>query len=141
MDWSREPRSHLRIYADRDLLEQILGNLLRNALQALEGVERPRIKWGLGSLETGRVWLSIEDNGPGISPEVRDKLFTPFVTTKAQGTGLGLSFVKKVLEDHGGTIQYVERPLSSGRGARFELMMPAMPVPPAFVGRERGLNA
>jgi signal transduction histidine kinase len=69
------------------------------------------------------VWLKIEDNGPGIPAEVRARLFTPFVTTRAQGTGLGLSFVKQVVEDHGGAIQCLERP--AGQGACFEIVFPA----------------
>ena len=55
-------------------------------------------------------------------PEIKYKLFTPFVTTRAQGTGLGLSFTKKVLEDHGGLIRILERPLETGAG--FEVILP-----------------
>lgn len=123
VDWKREPRSQLRVFADRDLLEQVFGNLFRNAIQALEGVKNPSISWAMGNTEVGSVWVSIEDNGPGISPEVEAKLFTPFVTTRAQGTGLGLSFVKKVLEEHGGKIDCAPR--IAGKGARFEITLPA----------------
>lgn len=124
VDWSRMPNSVLLVWGDRDLLEQVLGNLLRNALQALQGADQPRVSWTLGNAETGRLWLRIEDNGPGIAPEIRKKLFSPFVTTRAQGTGLGLSFVKKVLEDHGGTIELIDR--APGQGACFELTLPPM---------------
>jgi signal transduction histidine kinase len=124
VDWRREPRSRLVASGDRDLLEQVFGNLFRNALQALESVAYPKITWSMGNTETGAVWVSIQDNGPGIPSEVRSKLFTPFVTTRAQGTGLGLSFIKKVLEDHGGTIRCVER--GEGQGACFELTLPAV---------------
>jgi signal transduction histidine kinase len=124
VDWRREAHSDLRVFGDRDLMEQVLGNLFRNALQALETSQNaPRIEWALGNAESGRVWASIEDNGPGLSPEIQSKLFTPFVTTRAQGTGLGLSFVKKVMEDHGGTIQ--ARMGESHRGAHFELTLPS----------------
>ena len=123
VDWRRETNSDLRVYGDADLLEQMLGNLLRNAIQALEGAESPSVSWRLGSLESGRVWLRVEDNGPGIAPEIRSKLFTPFVTTRAQGTGLGLSFVKKVTDEHGGEI--LCREPKSGQGACFELILPA----------------
>ena len=80
------------------------------------------ILWKMGSAESGRVWIRIEDNGPGIPPEIRSRLFTPFLTTRAQGTGLGLSFVKKVIEEHGGTIHCVDRLL--GPGACFEIIFP-----------------
>ncbi|MCM2279521.1 MAG: ATP-binding protein [Oligoflexia bacterium] len=137
VDWKLESGSSFRVLGDRDLLEQVLGNLLRNALQALEGrpgieeafkeaPEEPRIAWAMGSAESGSVWLRIEDNGPGIPEELRPRLFTPFVTTRAQGTGLGLSFVKKVLEDHGGAIRCCEREREPGRGAVFELTIPAL---------------
>jgi signal transduction histidine kinase/PAS domain-containing protein len=137
VDWRREPRARLSLYGDRDLLEQVFGNLLRNALQALEGWKprgtpgtleaalnnaRPRIHWALGNTETGRVWIKIEDNGPGISPDIRSRLFTPFLTTRAQGTGLGLSFIKQVVEDHGGAIQSLER--GADQGACFEITFP-----------------
>lgn len=139
VDWRRESEGDLRIWADRDLLEQVLGNLLRNSLQALEGagVAEPRIEWSMGRrrvAEDGRVWLRISDNGPGISKEIRDKLFTPFVTTRAQGTGLGLSFVKKVVEEHEGAIASLS-PSANGvdtgaegmlKGACFELTFPAL---------------
>lgn len=127
VDWRREPGASLVVHGDRDLLEQVFGNLLRNALQALEGATPadgapPSIHWALGTTETGRVWLKIQDNGPGIPAEVRARLFTPFVTTRAQGTGLGLSFIKQVVEDHAGVITCLER--ESGRGACFEMVFP-----------------
>jgi nitrogen fixation/metabolism regulation signal transduction histidine kinase len=122
VDWAREPGARLIVHGDRDLLEQVFGNLLRNALQALEDTAAPRIHWALGTTESGRVWLKIEDNGPGIPAEVRSRLFTPFVTTRAQGTGLGLSFIKQVVEDHGGAITCLEREPS--RGACFEMVFP-----------------
>jgi len=125
VDWRREPEAVLAVWADADLLEQALGNLFRNALQALETGDTagvPTIRWSLGNTESGFVWIRIEDNGPGISEAIRDRLFTPFVTTRAQGTGLGLSFVKKVIEDHGGRINFVSREGISG--ACFEILLP-----------------
>ncbi|MCM2324439.1 MAG: ATP-binding protein [Oligoflexia bacterium] len=138
VDWKLEAGSVFRVLGDRDLLEQVLGNLFRNALQALEGrvsgpgeAEPARIAWSMGSAESGAVWVRIEDNGPGVPLEIRSRLFTPFVTTRAQGTGLGLSFVKKVLEDHEGAIRCAE-PVS-GRGAVFELRLPPFHSgPPVF---------
>jgi signal transduction histidine kinase len=123
VDWSRTASSKLLVQGDSDLLEQALGNLIKNSLQAL-AASPPRgamkIAWKLGNTETGKVWLRITDNGPGIAPEIREKLFTPFVTTRASGTGLGLSFIKKVIEEHGGTIECPE----SATGACFEIRLP-----------------
>ncbi len=135
VDWTREPNSSLVLQGDPDILEQVLGNLLKNSLQALEASRRqdPRIHWKLGNTESGRIWLTIEDNGPGVSPEVRERLFTPFVTTKAQGTGLGLSFVKKVIEEHGGSIEYQER--TGSKGACFQILLPSYKMQPRQAGR------
>ena len=136
IEWRWETHVALTVHADPDLLEQVLGNLFRNSLQALEGYSKtnyqlgpPTIRWSLGNTETGKLWLRIEDNGPGIHPEIKSRLFTPFVTTRAHGTGLGLSFVKKVLEDHGGSIINLERSAEQGvkqQGACFEVTLPLL---------------
>ncbi len=122
--------SQINVFGDRDLLEQVFGNLLRNALQAIESqVGRRFIRWEMGVAESGRLWVRVSDSGPGVADEVKARLFVPFVTTRAQGTGLGLSFIKKVIEDHGGTISYIEPTLTSAPdkalGACFEIILPA----------------
>jgi len=121
VDWSRQADQPLLVLADRGLLEQAIGNLFKNALQAADE-RKPRICCKIGSAESGRVWFRIEDNGSGVPFELREKLFTPFVTTKAQGTGLGLSFVKKVVEDHSGQVSLVDN--CSENGACFEILLP-----------------
>jgi signal transduction histidine kinase len=122
VDWRREPRADLHILGDAELLEQALGNLFRNSLQALESCQgQKRIEILMGNTEGGRVWLRIQDNGPGIPAEVRARLFVPFVTTKAQGTGLGLSFVKRVVEEHFGSLEWIEE----RAGACFEIGLPS----------------
>ncbi len=126
VDWTRPSATRLEVLGDRDLIEQALGNLMRNALQALEGQgEGALIRWSLGQAESGRTWLQIEDNGAGIQPELRERLFVPFFTTRAQGTGLGLSFVKKVIEDHHGSVVCVEKREASG--ACFLMTFPPAP--------------
>ncbi len=122
VNWRRPAGSSLAVWADQGLLEQVIGNLLKNSLQALQGIQNPSVDFTLGQAESGRVWLRIKDNGPGIVPELKEKLFTPFLTTKAQGTGLGLSFIKMVVEEHGGLIYLVDSP----QGASFELLLPAL---------------
>lgn len=122
-----EAGSNLEVWADPDLLEQVFGNLLKNSLQALEDDENSKecdkfVSWKVGNTETGQLWLRVEDNGPGISPEIRNRIFTPFVTTRAQGTGLGLSFVKRVIEAQGGTIRNIDQP--ADQGACFEIFLP-----------------
>ncbi len=119
VDWRREGDRPVNVKVDATNLEQAIGNLLNNALQA--GARR--IAFSLGHLESGRAYLRIEDDGTGIPEAAREKLFTPFSTTKAQGTGLGLSFVKKVAEESGGQIRFVERTKLGGAG--FEITLPA----------------
>lgn len=123
VDWKREPID-LRIVGDGELLEQVLGNLFRNAIQAVPD-RSGRIEWSLSKGQGKTIEISIVDNGPGIPEEVKEKLFTPFMTTKAQGTGIGLPFVKKVVEEHEGAVRY--EPVSGAMsGARFVMTLPAV---------------
>lgn len=91
---------------DRLLVEQALVNLLRNAFEALEGAapERRWIDVRTRALANGEMRLSVEDHGEGIAPEVAERLFVSFVTTKPGGTGLGLSICRSIVEAHGGRL-------------------------------------
>ncbi len=94
----------LTVTADQELIEQVLINLVTNAIQALEEQSDARIQLS-GSLDDrGRVLLRVEDNGPGMKPDVLEKIFVPFFTTKADGTGIGLSFSRQIMHKHNGTI-------------------------------------
>ncbi|MBI4925290.1 MAG: hypothetical protein HY843_05130, partial [Bdellovibrio sp.] len=120
--WEVLNKTPLYIYGDNELMELVFGNLFKNSLQVLEGLNEGQIFWKLFDLESGRICVQIEDSGPGISPDISEKLFQPFVTTRTQGTGLGLSFVKKVILEHGGTIELTKpRHL---KGACFEILLP-----------------
>ena len=92
-----------QIYADPAMLRQVLHNLFQNALDALAGVENPRILV-CTSLGTGGVLLTVRDNGTGIAEGVMGRIFEPYVTTKSKGTGLGLAIVKKIVDEHHGRI-------------------------------------
>lgn len=102
-------------------IHQVVMNLVQNALDAVEGVERPEIWIQVGSRES-RAWLTVQDNGPGIAEENKVRLFDPFFTTKSvgQGTGLGLSISYGIVTDHGGTLT-VENVLGGGALFRVEL--------------------
>jgi two-component system, LuxR family, sensor kinase FixL len=105
------------VTADAELLKIIFTNVFINSAQAMRG--SGTIHVALASADSmGRVVVS--DEGPGISPEIRNKLFTPFVTTKARGTGLGLSTVKRLVEAHHGTI-HVECPPGGGTAVTIRL--------------------
>lgn len=121
------------VFGNRDQLIQIFLNLVKNASEALERTQKPEIKFstafrpGIRVSVTGineRISLPleiiIEDNGPGVPPDILPFLFDPFVTTKTNGSGLGLALVAKIVGDHGGVIDCESRP---GR-TRFRILLP-----------------
>ncbi|MBE0604517.1 MAG: PAS domain-containing protein [Deltaproteobacteria bacterium] len=108
--------------ADLRLIEQLLLNLINNAAQAMEkttGEKRIEVS---SRKEGERVILSVADSGPGVSGPLREKIFTPFYTTRPTGTGLGLSISRRIVSDHGGTI---EVGTSRFGGAEFLVSLPA----------------
>ncbi len=120
------------VRADANQLRQILHNLLKNSLDALEAQTRdgdnsaahdaspPALNLELGLDATGtRAQLHIRDNGPGFAPAILARAFEPYITTKSKGTGLGLAIVKKIIDDHGGEIR-----LSNNEGAVISLWLP-----------------
>jgi len=92
-----------QIYADPAMLRQVLHNLFQNAIDALTGMDKPRILVAT-SQGTGGVLLTVRDNGTGIAEGVMGRIFEPYVTTKPKGTGLGLAIVKKIVDEHHGRI-------------------------------------
>ena len=95
---------NLELSADEQLIEQVLINLLKNAIQALEKTGNPRIELNAFIDLNGKINIQMIDNGQGILPEVLDKIFVPFFTTKPKGSGIGLSLSRQILRLHGGTL-------------------------------------
>lgn len=126
-----------QVLCDRTMVEQVLLNLARNAMQAMDqaGAAEPSLviqvrRAGSGERRTGpKAWVefSVADCGPGIAEPVAQQLFTPFYTTKAEGMGLGLSLCRTVVEQHGGFLGF-EPNLPQGTIFRFTL--PVDPSPP-----------
>jgi nitrogen fixation/metabolism regulation signal transduction histidine kinase len=106
---SVEPES-LEVTADPELIEQVLINLLLNAIQALENKTVARIELTAGLDENGHIVMKVRDNGPGISDEAIDKIFIPFFTTKPEGTGIGLSLSRQIMRLHRGTLSVTSKP-------------------------------
>ncbi|OGG54324.1 MAG: histidine kinase [Candidatus Handelsmanbacteria bacterium RIFCSPLOWO2_12_FULL_64_10] len=104
-----EPKS-LELTADPELIEQVLINLLLNAVQALEGRPGAAIELTSRMDERGRVVISVKDNGPGILDEVQERIFIPFFTTRRDGSGIGLSLSRQIMRLHRGTISVQSRP-------------------------------
>jgi signal transduction histidine kinase len=110
------------IVGDNVHLQQVMLNLVLNAMDAIEGVEESdgRITIGTRAVANG-VQVTVADNGPGIDPAVAPRLFESFATTKPGGLGLGLSIARTIVEAHGGTI---EATAGAGRGAVFRVVLP-----------------
>jgi two-component system, NtrC family, sensor histidine kinase AtoS len=107
------------IHADAELLKLSLQNLLLNAVHAVQGKGRIRV---LVRAADDMCTIAIADSGPGMPPEVREKLFTPFFTTKSRGTGLGLSTAKRFVEAQSGSIA-IDCPPSGGTTVSLQLRL------------------
>jgi signal transduction histidine kinase len=94
----------LQVTADPDLIEQVLINLTLNAIQALEGQAGARVELRARIDRRSRPVLQVADNGPGIPPDVQERIFVPFFTTKEDGSGIGLSLSRQIMRLHGGTL-------------------------------------
>lgn len=125
-----------RVECDRTMLEQVLLNLTRNGIQAME-TTTPLAKRQLliRVRQTHERWIrfSIIDQGRGVAPDVAQRLFTPFFTTRAEGMGLGLSLCRTVIEQHGGVLDFQNLPAPAGSphrtgGAEFRFTLPAVPA-------------
>jgi two-component system sensor histidine kinase DctS len=122
LDW---PQPVPRVVCDRTMVEQVLLNLTRNAIQAMEDqpLERRVLLLRVRQLDLRWVAFSVIDRGPGIAPEVAARLFTPFFTTRSEGMGLGLSLCRTVIEQHGGALVFDNS--SDGVGTEFRFTLPA----------------
>ena len=118
------------LQVDPDQIKRAILNLVDNAVEAVSGVGTVALELGY-SPDTGRVRLTVTDDGTGIAPENKEKLFIPYFSTKATGMGLGLPIVHQIVSDHGGTIWVDD---NHPRGSRFAIELPAaatQPVPVA----------
>ncbi|NRB50449.1 MAG: HAMP domain-containing histidine kinase [Saprospiraceae bacterium] len=115
------PTSGLQtMLADQYLLEQVFINLFTNAIQALEGMPTPVIKFKIKQ-DAQRITFSIRDNGPGIAEEQVSEIFVPFYTSKEDGSGIGLSISRQIVQAHGGRL-FVQT--QEGKGATFFVELP-----------------
>ena len=106
---------------DRSQMEQVLINLLKNAGEACMEQSHPEVMIEtVYSAEKHIFQLSVKDNGSGILPEVQDKIFIPFFTTKTTGSGIGLSLCKQIMTLHGGSLQVSSE---LGKGSCFTLKL------------------
>ncbi len=112
----------ITLMLDRSQIEQVLINLLKNAAEACAGQPDPEVIISTHYVPDKQVfYLTVQDNGSGILPEVLDKIFVPFFTTKPSGNGIGLSLCKQIMNLHGGSISAVSE---EGKGSVFTLKFP-----------------
>ncbi|MCW3804983.1 sensor histidine kinase [Plebeiibacterium marinum] len=104
-----EPKT-LELSADEHLIEQVIINLIKNAIHATENREQAHIQLLSNLNSRGKTIIQVVDNGPGILPDVLERIFIPFFTTKPQGSGIGLSLSRQILRLHGGTINAYSEP-------------------------------
>jgi signal transduction histidine kinase len=118
-----------RIELDSDKMRRAIGNMAANARDAMGGRGCLHLRASLAGADGNeRMLLEVADEGPGVPPEIRERLFEPFVTRgKKGGTGLGLAVSKRFVEEHGGTVEL----LPAGPGARFRLLLPVRAATPA----------
>ena len=111
------------IQGDRVQLQQVLVNLIMNAVEAMGSVNHGSRKLliGTGADEAGRIRISVQDSGPGLNPQIFDRVFDPFYTTKVDGMGMGLSICRSIIEAHDGRIWASAMP---GSGSTFNVSLP-----------------
>ena len=117
-----DPRNNF-VLADKVQVQQVLLNLIRNAMEAMEDANRRELVVATSLTKDNFVEISVSDTGTGIAPEITEQLFQPFVTTKRQGMGVGLSISRTIIEAHGGSI--APRP-NPGGGTIFSFTLPAV---------------
>lgn len=114
----------LLITIDRAQIEQVFINLLKNAIEACNKRENPVIRVNVSrGISFKQLIFTVRDNGAGILPEVLDKIFVPFFTTKTSGSGIGLSLCKQIVNQHGGTIRVSSE---TGEGSCFTVTLPVV---------------
>lgn len=116
------------ISIDAVRIRQVLHNLIRNSLEALEETLDAEVRLStrlIHSADAQQLEIAVQDNGPGFAAADQEKVFEPYVTTKSKGTGLGLAIVKKLVDEHGGDVSLESKP---GEGTRVTIVLPAAVV-------------
>jgi signal transduction histidine kinase len=122
VDLRQELDEKVTVCVNRDKIQQVLLNLLRNAAQAVPASRRGDIHLRVGAAD-GRGRIEVTDNGSGIPPEAQEKIWENWYSTKgAEGTGLGLGISRKIIEDHGGTLELARSEV--GVGSTFVICLP-----------------
>ncbi len=123
------------VQADRDQIARVLTNLVQNAIDAIaESGDKGIIRLTVGRVGATQAFVTVSDNGPGLSPDIAARLFEPYATSKPQGTGLGLAIAQRIAIEHNGELSLVSSAGQDGGGAAFRLLLP-VEGPPREVAR------
>ena len=98
------------ILVDRVQIQQVLVNLMRNAVEAMENSVRKELSLSVGRAKQGMIEFQLRDSGPGLPAKIRERVFEPFNSTKEDGMGVGLSICKRIIQDHSGRIWVEDAP-------------------------------
>ena len=110
-----------RVFLDKIQIQQVITNLIRNSIDAVDGGRPPRDHHPDGRSARTGLRSAAADSGPGLAPEIADRLFQPFVTTKPSGLGIGLSICRSIVDAHGGRLWVSPNP---GGGTIFRVGLP-----------------
>ncbi len=116
-----EQYKSLHVEADKELITQVVSNLIKNAIQASENHVNPLVVLEVGINDNDQTFVSVKDNGPGIDEEIIDEIFIPFYTTKENGSGIGLSLSRQIMRLHGGWLKVQS---DKNKGAVFTMVFP-----------------
>ncbi len=117
----KEPKRDDILSVDKAQIEQVMINLIKNAVEACEGMVQPKIEIEIRRSENDGHTIEVRDNGCGIVPSAIDEVFVPFYTTKPNGSGIGLSLCRQIISNHGGKISAES---SSASGTIFKVVLP-----------------
>jgi signal transduction histidine kinase len=110
-----------RSYADENLIEEMVLNLLNNAAEAMKPMESGKKIVVATFVEGEQIIIRVSDSGPGVPQKIQDKIFDPYFTTKHEGTGIGLSLCHRIINDHGGSLAVSDSEIG---GAEFQIEIP-----------------
>ena len=113
----------LKLPIDRVLMEQVLINLIKNAIEACQESKTPKIRVKIYKEPNSSASITVRDNGPGILPEIQERIFVPFFTTKESGSGIGLSLCKQIVLLHQGQIGVTSSTLPENHGTKFTITL------------------
>ena len=113
-------------HADPLLIEEVILNLITNATEAMKNVDGDKKIDVTSSVKNDRIIVRVSDSGPGVTPDLKDKIFDPFYSTKNGSTGIGLSINHRIITDHGGSLRVSSSKLG---GAEFVIEIPVKEHP------------